>query len=101
MTRSRADGLRVGVRFSLGTDFCGKQYLDRFSCAPSLNPMDSRGIKRLGREFDHPPASSAEIRMRGVILSISSYVFVAWCVIKHNFAFTFTTADEIDALNLS
>jgi hypothetical protein len=54
--------------------------------APSL------GVKRSGREADHSPPSSAEVK-RGALLPLLQYVFMAWCLVKHrdNFTFTFIT----------
>jgi hypothetical protein len=39
-------------------------------------------VKRSGRNVDHSPPSSAEVRMRGAIPPLPQYVFVAWCLIK-------------------
>jgi hypothetical protein len=43
----------------------------------------SLGIKRPGREADHSPPCSAEVRMRGAIFPLPQYVYMAWCLLKH------------------
>jgi hypothetical protein len=50
------------------------------------------GVKRPGREADHPPPSSAEVKMRRAKLPLPQYAFMAWCLVEHrdNFSFTFT-----------
>jgi len=42
----------------------------------------SLGVKRLGREADHSPPSSAEFRMSGAIPRLLQYDFMAWCTVK-------------------
>jgi len=42
----------------------------------------SLGAKRLKREVDHSPPSSAEARMRGVIHPLPKYAFMAWYSVK-------------------
>jgi hypothetical protein len=60
-------------------------------------PMDTRGsfpgLKRPGREADHSPPSSAEVKNAWSYTSTPLYVFMAWCLVKHrdNFIFTFIT----------
>jgi hypothetical protein len=51
----------------------------------------SFGVKRPGREADHSHLVPRSI-MRGAILPLPQYVFMAWCLVKHrdNFIFTFT-----------
>jgi hypothetical protein len=53
-------------------------------------------IKRPGREADHSPPSSAEVKeCVGLYLHSPNTPFMAWCSIKtqDNFAFTFTAED--------
>jgi len=38
------------------------------------------GVKRPGREADHSPPSSAEVKEG--ILPLLQYVFMAWCLVK-------------------
>jgi len=52
------------------------------------------GVKRPGREAIHSPPSNAEINSWSCI-STSSYVFVAWCLVKHSVSFTFTLPASI------
>jgi hypothetical protein len=48
------------------------------------------GVKRIGRETDHSPASSAEVKNAWSYTSTQPYVFMAWCllVVKHRGDFT-------------
>jgi hypothetical protein len=45
------------------------------------NPMgtggSTRGVKRLGREADHPPPTSAEVKKAWVYTSTPPYAFMA------------------------
>jgi hypothetical protein len=53
----------------------------------------SLGVKRPGREADHSPPSSAEVKNAWNYTStLTDYVFMAWCLVKHrdNFTLTFT-----------
>jgi hypothetical protein len=51
----------------------------------------SQGVKRLGREADHSPLSSAEVKkMRGAIPPLPQYAFMVWCLVKHRDNFSFT-----------
>jgi hypothetical protein len=59
------------------------------------------GLKQLGREADHSPPSSAEVRMRGAIPLLPQYIFMAWCLVKHRDNFTFTFYYFADCLILS
>jgi hypothetical protein len=54
---------------------------------PAFYPTDARGslslvVKRLEREADHSPPSSAEVRMRGAIRPFHPYAVMAWCSVK-------------------
>jgi hypothetical protein len=61
---------------------------------PASYPMGTEGsfsgIKRPGRETDHSPPSSAEVKNTWSYTFTLSYVFTAWCTVKYrgNFAFT-------------
>jgi hypothetical protein len=61
---------------------------------PASYPMGtwalSLGVKRPGREADHSPPSSAEVKNAWSYTSIPQYVFMAWCLVKHRDVFTFT-----------
>jgi hypothetical protein len=50
----------------------------------------SLGVKRPGREADHSPPSSAEVKNAWSYTSTPKYVFMAWCLVKHRDNFTFT-----------
>jgi hypothetical protein len=52
----------------------------------------SLGVKWPGREVDHSPPSSAEVKNEWSCTSTPPYAFMAWCLVKHrdNFIFTFT-----------
>jgi hypothetical protein len=45
-------------------------------------------VKRPGREADHSPPSSAEVK-NAWILRLPQYVFMAWCLVKHRDEFNF------------
>jgi hypothetical protein len=49
----------------------------------------SLGIKQPGREADHSPPSSVEVKS-GVIPPLLQYAFMALCLVKHRDNFTFT-----------
>jgi hypothetical protein len=40
------------------------------------------GVKRPGRESDHSPPSSAEVKNAWSYISTPQYAFVAWCLVK-------------------
>jgi hypothetical protein len=42
------------------------------------------GVKRPGRESDHSPPSTAEVKNAWSYASTPQYVVMAWCVVKHN-----------------
>jgi hypothetical protein len=48
------------------------------------------GVKRPGREADHSPPSSAEVKMCGCMPPLPQYAFMAWCLVKHRDNFIFT-----------
>jgi hypothetical protein len=52
----------------------------------------SLGVKRAGREADHSPPSSAEVKEWVELYSTPQYAFMAWCLVKHRDNFTFTFA---------
>jgi len=49
------------------------------------------GVKRSDREADHSLPSRAEVKNTRLYISIPSYVFMSWCLVKHgdNFVRTF------------
>jgi hypothetical protein len=49
----------------------------------------SLGIKQPGREADHSPPSSAEVKHAWSYTSTLQYAFKAWCLVKHRDNFTF------------
>jgi len=50
------------------------------------------GEKRPDREADHSHSSNSEVKNEWSYTSTPSYIFTAWCLVKHrdNFTFTFT-----------
>jgi hypothetical protein len=46
-------------------------------------------LKRLGREADHSPPTSAQVKKTWTYTSTPPYVFMAWCLVKHRENFTF------------
>jgi hypothetical protein len=59
---------------------------------PASYPMGTRGsfpgVKLPGREADHSPPSSAEIKNARSYASTPQYFFTAWCLVKHRDNFT-------------
>jgi hypothetical protein len=47
------------------------------------------GVKRLGREADHSPPTSAEVKNAWSYTSTPQYVFMAWYLVKHRDSFAF------------
>jgi hypothetical protein len=43
-----------------------------------------------GHEADHSPPTSAEVKKTWIYASALSYVFMAWCLVKHRDCFIFT-----------
>jgi hypothetical protein len=54
-------------------------------CVPPIQwvPGDlSPGLKRPGREADHSPPTSAEVKKTWIYTLTSPYVFMAWCLVS-------------------
>jgi hypothetical protein len=51
----------------------------------------SPGVKLPGREADHSPPSSAEVKNAWSYTSTSPFVFIAWCLVKYRDNFTFNS----------
>jgi hypothetical protein len=47
-------------------------------------------VKRQGREANHSPPSSTEVKNGGAINSLPPYVFVEWCLINYTQGQIFT-----------
>jgi hypothetical protein len=47
----------------------------------------SHMLKRPGRESDHSPPPSAEFKNTWTYTSSSTYVFMAWCLVKYRICF--------------
>jgi hypothetical protein len=74
---------------------------------PALEPLQppfqwitgtlSLGVKRPGREADHPPPSSVEVQHAWSYASNLQYAFMAWCSIKkkHRDNFTFKNSSVL------
>jgi len=45
---------------------------------------------RPGREADHPLPSSVEVKNMWSYTPLSQYVFIACCLVKHRYNFSFT-----------
>jgi hypothetical protein len=76
------------VRFPAGTGNFLFTIASRTALGPTQPPIQwvpgalSVGAKRPGREADHSPPSSAEVKNTWSYNSIPQYVFMAWCLIK-------------------
>jgi hypothetical protein len=47
------------------------------------------GVKQAGREADHTPSPSAEVKNEWMYTSSSPYIFMAWCLVKNRRICTF------------
>jgi hypothetical protein len=60
---------------------------------PASHPVGtgdlSLRVKRLGREADHSPSFSAEVKIVWSCTTAPYYIFMAWCLAKHRDNFTF------------
>jgi hypothetical protein len=71
--------------------------LSRTALGPTQPPIQwvpgalSLGVKRPGREADHSPPFSAEVKNEWSYTSTPQYVLTAWCLVKHRDNFTFST----------
>jgi hypothetical protein len=80
---------RRGLRIFLFTT------VSRTALGPTQPPIQrvpgtvSLGVKRPGREADHTPPSSAEVKNAWSYTSTPQYVFMAWCLVKHKDNFNF------------
>jgi hypothetical protein len=81
---------RRGLRILFNT-------MSRTALEPTQPPVQwvpwealSLGVKRLGREADHSPPSTAEVKNAWNYTSTPQYVFMVWCLFKHRDNFTFT-----------
>jgi hypothetical protein len=87
------------VRFSAGAgNFSLHHRIQNGSGAhPASYPMGTRnfslGVKQPGREANHSPPSSVEVKNSWSYTSTPQCVFMAWCLVKHrdNFSFTLTS----------
>jgi hypothetical protein len=73
------DGLGVGVRVPVGSRiFSSQRRPDRLWGPPSLlhNRYGGGGVKRPGREVDHSPPPSAEVKKMWIYTSIPPHVFM-------------------------
>jgi hypothetical protein len=80
------DGRRVGVRVPVGARIFST------SSRPVLGPIQppilwvpralSLEVKRPGRETDHSPSTSAEVKKTWIYTSTPPYAFMAWCLVS-------------------
>jgi hypothetical protein len=77
-----------GVRVPIGAEnFSPNHRVQNGSGAhPASYPTGTRGsfpwLKRPGREADHSPPSSAEVKNAWSYTSTPHYAFIAWCLVK-------------------
>jgi hypothetical protein len=81
------DDRGVGVRVPVGSRiFSSPDRPDRLrSTQPPIQRVPgalSPGVKRSGREVDHSPPTSAEVKKMWIYTSISPYVFMTLCLIS-------------------
>jgi len=81
-----AEGTLVRWRVSSLSDQCVTIYVNKIqSTQPRIQWLPgllTSGVKRPGREADHSPPSSAEIKIEWSYISTPLYVFMAWCLIE-------------------
>jgi hypothetical protein len=74
----------------------GRTVVSRMVRGPTQSPIQwvpgalSLEVKRPGREADHSPLSSAEVKNAWSYNSTPWYVIMVWCLVKHRDNFTFT-----------
>jgi hypothetical protein len=78
-----------GVQFAAGLGIFLFTTASRTALGPTQPPFQwgsSRGspkeVKRPGREADHSPPSSAEVKVHGAVPPLIQYAFMAWCSVK-------------------
>jgi hypothetical protein len=70
-------------------------YKSRTALGPTQPPIQcvrgvlSLGVRRPGREADHSPPSSDEVKNAWSYISTPQYAFVGWCLVKHRYIFIF------------
>jgi hypothetical protein len=85
----------LGFDSRLGLEIFLFTTASRTALGPTQPPIQwvpaafSLGVKRPGREVDHLPPSSAEVKNASSYTSTPQYVFMAWCLVKHRDNFTF------------
>jgi hypothetical protein len=90
-----ATGWTIGVRFPAGAGNFSFRHRVHTGSRPTQPPIRwvqdalSLGVNRPGREADHSPASSAEVKECEELYLHPQYVFMAWCIVKHRDNFTF------------
>jgi hypothetical protein len=96
-------GLGFGCRRGLGKFLFTTA--SRTALGPTQPPIQwvpgvfSLGVKRLGREADHSPPPSAEVKNAWSYTSTSQYVFMVWCLVRHRDTLTFTA--EVQGFDFS
>jgi hypothetical protein len=72
---------------------------------PASYPMGtwifSLGVKRPGREADHSPQSSAQVKNAWSYTLNPQYVFTAWCLVKHRDNFTFIYKIDVTCMRMT
>jgi hypothetical protein len=90
-----ADTYINGFDSQRGLEICLFNTASRTAMGPTQPPTQwvagalSLGVKWPGREADHSPPSSAEIKNAWSYTSTPQYVFMAWYLVKHRDNFTF------------
>jgi hypothetical protein len=86
------------VRFPAGLGIFLFTTASRTALGPTQFPIQwilgvlSLGVKRPGRETDHSPPCSAEVKNAWSYTPTPQYIFMAWCLVKHrDFTFTLTS----------
>jgi hypothetical protein len=82
-------GWTTGVRFPAEAGIPLYAEAPRPALEPTQPPIRGTGVQRLGREADHPPLHSAEVKNAWGYTSTPPEVFMTWYLVKHMDNFTF------------
>jgi hypothetical protein len=88
-TATSLTGVQLSAGAIMGFFSLHHRIQDWLWCPPSLLSNGYRGgalspgAQRSGREADHSPPSSAEVKNAWSCTSAPQYVFMAWCLVKH------------------
>jgi hypothetical protein len=89
------DNQMIGVQIPVGARNFSLHHRVQTGPGPTQPPSQwvpgtpSVGASQPGREADHSPPSSADVKNAEICTSTPQYVFLEWCLVKHRDNFTF------------